>query len=439
MSDATIHSLEFQRQVLFLLCQNIKFALEFGLLLKEEYFDLQPSRIILSIIIKCILSYEKELSENELLIKVDEYIVSHGYSNEVFTVLKEEVKEIFRSNIKSEQSIIDSLLKFCRRMGMKNAMLESITIMEKDPDSYEQIVKKFENAVAIGSGINEGLNFSSLMTLPDLIRSKYSYEKLYQTGIYGYDQALMGGLAPGELHVIQSPPKNGKSTLACNIGAHGLVQGKNVFHVSLEINELDVATKYAARLTKMTYTELNNIGSEDYRKKIGVWENKKLNLFINYWPLHTANSLTVRSWISRISSKYNKRPDIIIIDYDDCLLSVSGDHSREDLYGNSGEIYTDLIQLANYFKCPVITFAQPKREAWELPNKFELIRAGHLAHSAQKAHLCSSVSSLNFAEDKNEGILYLELVRRGASNVKIPMIRDLHRAQIGYNFDYDKK
>ena len=97
------------------------------------------------------------------------------------------------------------------------------------------------------------------------------------------------------------------------------------------------------------------------------------------------------------------------------------------MYDNAGKIYSDLIGLADYFKCPVVTFAQPKREAWELPDKGELIQSYHLAHSAKKAHKCFSLSSLNFKSDSDTGVLYADLFRRGKSNVKIAVKKDLSK------------
>lgn len=77
--------------------------------------------------------------------------------------------------------------------------------------------------------------------------------------------------------------------------------------------------------------------------------------------------------------------------------------------------------------CPLVTFAQPKREAWtkyEETNKF--IVANDLAHSARKAHKCSSISSLNFKPGEREGYMYMDIVRRGESNTMIPITRDLN-------------
>lgn len=78
--------------------------------------------------------------------------------------------------------------------------------------------------------------------------------------------------------------------------------------------------------------------------------------------------------------------------------------------------------------CGILTFAQPKRESWGLPDIGELIESHHITHSSKKIMKCFSVSSLNFKKDSDEGILYLDLARRGESRVKIKIKKQLSRA-----------
>lgn len=423
----TLYSIDYQRQIIQLLCTQLKFFNDYGTLLKEQYFELQPTRVLFTLISKHLHTYEKELDQSDLIVKIDEYCTHRGFGTDSFTALKNEALDIFRVYIKSEQWLIDSLLTFCRRQELVQALIRSMEMLEKDPDhAYERVLKEIDTAVSVGVGSNEGLTFDSLHNLIELKNKQYSPDKLFKTGITKFDEACEGGLAPCEVHCVVGSPKSGKSTFSSNVGAYGLISGKTVFHVTLEINEIAVANKYATRLTGMTYSEMNTVRSEDYKGRIKRFDKYKPKLFINYWPEGTANVLNIRSWISRMKVKHNVVPSIIILDYDDCLRPVRG--SKDDLYGDSGEIYKDLIGLANHFHCPVLTFAQPQRDAWDLPNKNELVRNFHISHSARKVHRVTSVSSLNFADESSTGILYLDLNRRGTSNVKIKMKRELYKA-----------
>jgi len=420
-----MYNIDFQLEVLHLLTTNIKFAINYGILLKPDYFDSQQHRILFGIISDHVIGYEKELEQKDLLMLIQDFVSSRGYDNEIFKTLKKESDLIFKTYIKSEPFIIDQLVKFSRKQEMKNAVLKSIDILEKE-GSYEEILKLIDGAVSIGSGVNEGKNFSDLTEFPSIYKNRYNPDNLIRTGFHKFDNSLMGGVASGEVHIIQAPPKSGKSTIACNIGAFALMTNKSVFHITLEISDIDVLAKYACRLTGMKYKELLSCKLDEYKEKIKRFKKYSPSLFVNHWPEGTANTLNIRSWISRIRSKENISPDLILLDYDDCLVPVIG--STGSMYDDAGEIYKDLIQLADYFNCSIITFAQPKREAWNLPNEGELISAHHIAHSAKKIHKCFSVSSLNFKDNSNNGTLYIDLVRRGTGNVKIKISRDLDRA-----------
>lgn len=422
-----LYNLEFQRSVVKLYCTNVRFAMNYGILLKDEYFDTKVLKTIYNIISQHILAYEKELELSDLKIHIDNYIVSHGFTSEAFHLMCDEAGEVFRSNIKSEQFIIDQLVKFCREKELASALGLSVEILKKR-GSYEEVLRLIDKAVAIGAGSNEGLKFDDLINLPQLYKEKYNPSKMVGTGFHRYDAALEGGFAPGELHVICSPPKVGKSTLACNIGVNAMLQRKNIFHVSLEIKEVDVMAKYATRLTGFTYSQLKTGDPDVYAEKIRMFNKYKPNLFINYWTEKTVNSLAIRSWVSRIRSQTGIKPDLLIVDYDDCLLPTTG--SKDDMYGDAGQVYSDLIGIADHFASPVLSFAQPRREAWGFMDEGKLIHSFDLAHSALKAHKCYSISSMNFKEDSDVGTLFVDRVRRGESNVKITIQRDLTRGII---------
>ena len=74
--------------------------------------------------------------------------------------------------------------------------------------------------------------------------------------------------------------------------------------------------------------------------------------------------------------------------------------------------------------------AQSNRGAWSKSAAGEVITTNEIAHSSMKIHKCDSISSLNFAANQNEGYLYVDLVRRGESSVKIPIRKDYDRALI---------
>jgi replicative DNA helicase len=216
------------------------------------------------------------------------------------------------------------------------------------------------------------------------------------------------------------------STWAANIGAVNIRMGKTVFHVSLEIKGHEVLAKYASRMTGMELDQIFDKKDPKYRTKIGKFRSISPNLYVQYYTESTVDCLTVRAWISRIRAAYNVKPDVIIIDYDDCLLPTT--KIKDNMYLEGSQIYADLKALADYFDCPIFTFAQPNRAAFNKVEHDEMIESSDLAHSAKKAMKATSISSLNFKKDDAFGWFYMDIVRRGVGNKKIPLKRILEKA-----------
>ena len=427
-----MYTQQFQREVVKLTATNLKFATHYASLLNPEYFDTKALKILFKMINDYVITYEKEVELDDVLIKIEDYVENRGFSDDVYSLLKNESKEVFKVYIKSEQFIIDQLVDYVKFQRVSNAVGESIEVLEKSKN-YEHVLKLIDDAVSTGYGIDEGLTFDDMMNLPDLYNKRYRPENLIRTGITGFDRALMGGMAPGEIHVIQSPPKSGKSTLGCSIGANILKTGKIVYHITLEIKDIDVLGKYASRITGFTQDQLVGCPEKEYHEKLKEYNDLKPRLFIKYWTEGSVNCLTIRSWITRKRSQTGMSPDVIIIDYDDCLLPTDS-RIKDDMYNEAGSIYSDMINLADYFKCPIITFAQPQRHTWGKMENGELIYSYELAHSARKAHKAYSISSLNFKPDSDIGILFADSLRRGKSGTKIKLKRDLSRAKFLEHF-----
>jgi replicative DNA helicase len=430
MSEETnsIFTINFQRSILKILASNVQFSANYGTLLLDEYFENHALKTLCSLIKEYVFGYEKEMDLNTLSVEINKHALNFGIADESADVIKKEAKLIMNTHIPSEQFYIDNLVAFVRRQELKNALFKAVEIIERD-DAYEQVLHMVDRAVSIGAGNSEEITYADLADMPSRYLKKYDPDKLVKSGFPTWDAALKGGMAPGEVHVILAPPKVGKSSTMVNVGVANLKEGKAVFHITLEISREDVAMKYAMNMSGMSTDQITSMTPEAFKHKLKRYDEYKPNLYINFWPECSINTFTIRSWISRVRSKTGVTPSLIIIDYDDCLLPTTG-KSKDDMYNDAGNVYSDLVQLASYFECPVLTAAQPQRDAWEMAAGGNLITHDKLAHSARKAHRCWSISSLNFGPESNDGILYLDITRRGDSKVKVKINKQLERCWV---------
>jgi len=418
------------RRVLKLLCLDLRFAEEFGDLLKSEGFFKQHHLIIFDQIQRFHFNYKREINHTDLRILIDEYCTIRSLDTIMLNSLRDELEEIFKIYTGDVMVLRDHLLTLIRRMRLSSSLKTAIDIVENNGniDSIPQLMEKSIQLTLSDTGVTG----ESLEDLPILYQNLYGNTRLVPTGFPSLDDCLNGGYAPGELHVISGVPKTGKSTMGPVIGVNALLRGKRVFHITLEISEIEVMTKYSCILTGFGYDQIiNSYNHATYLKLLSPYKPILNNLYIKYFTEGTASTSDIRSWISQVKNRDDQAPDFIIVDYDDCLVSstkVKGDDSNDSLYGESGQIYSDLKILADYFKCPILTFSQVNRHGWSMVKKKGLITSDHLAHSARKAHRASSISSINFANGENEGVFYLDLARRGRSKQKIPIKRDLKKS-----------
>lgn len=427
-SSDNLDTTKFKKQVLKTLCINKVFSSNYISVLSSEYFD-KYLRIIFNIIKDYIVMYESELDVENLCILIQDYCIRKGHDEQLLKSLCIEAKSIFTTHVPSEEFVIDKTVNFIRTLSIKQAMLKSIDILEEE-GNVEDILSIISGALSVGDTRDEGLSFDDLFNIQMLHKEYYDKESLITTGLPILDSSFMGGMAPGEIHIVMSQPKSGKSTYGVNVGVSNLVRGNTVFHITCELSEIDVLTKYACRLSGLSYIDLlQETNINRYKEKIENYTKYKPNLFVKHYAKGTASCSMFRSFITKMISKYKISGRIlIIVDYDDCVIPVSG--KTGSMYEDAGLVYTDLIQLGGYIGAPVFSFAQPNRPAW---NKYhetgEFVLSDDLAHSAMKAHAAHSISSLNFKTKKDShGWFYLDLNRRGRSEVQIPIYRDFSRA-----------
>lgn len=174
------------------------------------------------------------------------------------------------------------------------------------------------------------------------------------SGIAGLDEAMRGGLGPGELGILLAPPNVGKTNGLVNIGAVALMTGKRVYHVSMEINQNEVLLRYDMCLGGLTDAEI-----QDERRLRAARTKVRAaggNLVIEDLSHERLTPLGLESRIEGL----DPGPDLLVFDYGDLLRSDR--HYEEGRYA-IGDVYRELRRLASLFRIPIWTASQATREA----------------------------------------------------------------------------
>jgi hypothetical protein len=422
-SAGKLYSKEFQFQTLCALVQDPVFRLDFLMLLESSLFDFPYNIFILSL--QQLVS-EDLFNSSQFILEITNRLNQLGVENQREIIL--EAKRLFKESVDISY-IRERIIRFLKEKEIKQFLPDLPRLMMEG--KVETVLNKFEYIMSIGASKYNAVSLSDLDQVREELMKRYSSEILVSTGLPSLDNVFYGGFAPGEIHVVQAPPKSGKSAFGVNVGAINALIGKKVLHVTLELTHYEVLMRYIQRIANITYTEILKMSDDEWgtlKEKIYA-QILKDHLFVLYYPEKSATTIDIQSWLIRQKVIKNWTPDFIIIDYDDCLLPTSG--TKDNLYEDSGDIYSDLIKLAVKWQVPILTFSQPVRDAWTKPDKGEVIEPHDLAHSARKAHRSWSISSLNFRTGAEEGIFYLGFNRRGKSGVRIPLKRNLEVMYIG--------
>ena len=319
----------------------------------------------------------------------------------------ENLKEVLKYFEATDLEFIqDKCIDFFKNQTLKNAILQSVDILESNGD-YEQIKNIVDDAMNAGTERNIGHEYI------EHIEDRYSEtaRTTVSTGWEVIDELTQGGLGGGELGVIVAPAGVGKTWVLAAIGANAIKKGKHIVHYSLELNESYVGLRYDSIFTGISNQNLK-YHKDDVQNEM---EKLKGDLVIKYYPTKTASVNTLSAHLKRIIN-LGTEVDMVVVDYADILRDMG---SAREVRHALGNIYEDLRGLAGEFQIPIWTASQANRSALDE----DVIEATKVSESYQKVMTADFVMSLSRkVEDKigNTGRFHVIKNRFGPDGITYP-------------------
>jgi len=205
-------------------------------------------------------------------------------------------------------------LNFCKQQELKKSLKEIHILIEKGEVSKypqcEDILRK-----ALDKGVTHD-DTTNVVDNIDLVLSD-DFRNPIPTGISGLDEIMNGGLAKGELGVILAPFGVGKTTMITKMANTAKNLGKNVLQIFFEDMPKVIQRKHLACWSGY---ELNSLGL--YKEELKDIVKKKTEesgiLKLKKFPSVGTNVPMLKQYIRKQIAQ-GFRPDIIFIDYVDCL------------------------------------------------------------------------------------------------------------------------
>lgn len=259
-------------------------------------------------------------------------------------------------------------------------------------------------------------------------------EPYINTGFSRLDEKLKG-MSAGNLIVLASRPKIGKTAFALSIAENVAKTGKTVVFYSLEMSGLEIYERMLSKTAQISMNTLIDRKFKDKRRpeKVRVNElckisetidkNCDLPIKISENPSCTVNDIRIETKQLIAENRLKNRTELglIVIDY----LQLMSSNRRYDTRNlEVGAICRDLKCLAAELEVPILCLSQLNRTSDEKsrPSPSELRDSGSIEQDANKLMLMwcveKNLNELGMVESKTVGV-DVALNRRGNSGVTL--------------------
>ena len=321
--------------------------------------------------------------------------------------VKDVLREVFKNMEASDLNYVkDRALDFHKSQVLKDAIVKSAEILERDGDSDE--IKSLID-IAMQAGVERNLGHDYL---EDINKRYEESARITSPTPWGLINELMqGGLGAGELGVIVAPAGIGKTWVLCSMGAYAISQKLNIIHYTLELNEAYVGLRYDSIFSGVEGQNLK------YHKDEVIERLDKLegNLTIKYYPTKSCTVNTLSAHLKKVTT-FGTKVDMVLVDYADIMKDTNKHTEMRHALGN---IYEDLRGLAGELQVPIWTASQTNRSALDE----DVIEASRIAESYAKVMVADFVMSLSRKiEDKigNTGRFHVIKNRFGPDGLTYP-------------------
>jgi hypothetical protein len=280
--------------------------------------------------------------------------VSNEIDKEMYV---EQFKKIKEAELNNGLSIQDTAMKFCKQQELKKSVREIEKIIQNgDLDDYPQCEDILKKALEVGDSKDDGIDvFEDLESVLDT-----DFRQPIPTGINGLDSYMDGGLSKGELAVILAPFGIGKTTIMTKFANHAKNVGKNVLQIFFEDNPKVIQRKHLTCWMEgqVTLNELNE-NFDEVLRVAQIKEAQPGKIKLKKFPSDGTTIPHIKQYIKKQIS-LGFRPDIILLDYIDCVQPTK---SFKDEWSGEGNVMRQFETLLSELNIAGWTAVQGNRSS----------------------------------------------------------------------------
>lgn len=385
----------------------------------------------------------REPPRDHIIDLLEPYIKSDSPIGRLLISTLSNMKSLFITS--NEDFVINELERFLKARHIQKSIEEAtLKLSQGDLDGAEESMK----ATVSSESMSPGILFNDVSESLSFLKEKE--EDFFYTGIQHLDDE---GITPHrkQLFLIMAPTGRGKTWSLVHFGKMGIMYGKKVLHITLEMDESEIAQRYAqsffsivsnhtvgVHLVGKTHSvaipkfvldgngEFMDVSSDRYDRLVVSADNeseirKKMERLKTRAPLRIkefpSGSLTVQqlsSYLDFLENTQSFKPDVLLLDYPDIMGRPGRDEKRSEI----GDLYVQLRGIASKRNIYLITATQSNREGM----KGSLVKGIHSAEDISKIATSDYVITLNQTDnEKSIGLcrIYIDKARYSKSGFQI--------------------
>ena len=354
----------FQSKVVSALLTDNKFLDQISEIVTPKFFESDANKWIVSEIVNYHTEYRQAPTMDAFKVSLSK-LDNKGLQ----TTIVEQLRHIYTQvgNVTDLAYIKTEFTSFCKNQNLKQVILQSVDLLKAG--SYDKIKDLVDRAMKVG--VENDLGHDYVLDFES--RSVDEKRDTVPTDWKPITDLMDGGLGPGELGVVVAPSGVGQTWILTALGASAVKSGLSVVHYTMELSEHYVGARYDTVFTHIPSADLRD-RKEDVKSKIKGLKGK---LLIKYYPPKGVSVKKLQMHIEKMIATGN-RPDLIIVDYADLLLSHS--NKTDSTYAEQGGVYIDLRGMGGELRIPIWTASQTNRSAIDS----DVIEADKIADSYAK-------------------------------------------------------
>lgn len=315
--------------------------------------------------------------------------------------------------------IKDNALKFFKQQKLikaANTMLDKVG--KGDIEQFDECQKLIEDALMAGNTEDYG---HSIFELEEKALSP-DYTISIPTGVSGLDEILGGGLDKKKLGLIIAPLGTGKTTLATAFSSYAATQGFKVLQIYFEDDDVDITRKHFSRLTDTEASEFKRLNDDEKENIFEILKNHpdrqalEQNLRVKSFKTGEMSATDIKIFIKKLINKGFK-PDLVCIDYFECLAPESSSKPNESEWYKEGVTMRKLENMAKELDIAIWLPTQGNKDSI-IAEIVTVDKAGGSVKKGQIAQVIISIARTTEDRENNRATLAL-LKNRSGKGAKI--------------------